>query len=97
MSASKIGSRQFTFTADFEWSPPEAPRTVIVYKAGGTYPSLRKLCAAAAKAAGAGDFESQGAQAPAAEDAPVVAPAGDMADELKGEAPQADVAEDSGL
>jgi hypothetical protein len=45
--------RRLTFTADFDWRPPEAKgRIVIAYRAGSTR-KVRKNCAAAAIAAGA--------------------------------------------
>lgn len=96
MATEKHGSRQFTFSRGFEWTPPEAPRSVIVYKAGHTY-GLRRICADAALAAGAGAFAGKAAASDGAAPTDAKMPAEDMADELKVEAPQADVAEGSGL
>lgn len=39
------------FTTDFDWVPPEAPRSCIAYKAGWSG-SVRQACGEAAIAAG---------------------------------------------
>lgn len=45
-------TRHIEFLRDFDWRPPEGPRSVIAYKAGKRY-FVRAACAAEALARGA--------------------------------------------